>query len=201
MKKRRTVLQGYSLLELLVTLTVFAVLITMIVQVLLLSIESGRKIAVRSKFRGDLSEVAVMMRRDFRNAGKIDLANCGEHINYSTPDGKLLVSNTSACFFNIAGVDYAWVHGNGLGESECEKGKICKLRKNIDGNYETFYLSSDILYFEENLTWFDLSYNKSIDGTVEEGTFLALIVANVPPDSNWDVVRQYRQISVFTRNF
>lgn len=194
-------LKGYSLLELLVTLVVFAILITMIVQVLLLSIESGRKISARSKVRGDLSEVAVMMRRDIRNAGKIDEVNCGESISYTTSSGQSIVRDSSACFFNIAGTDYAWVHGKDSTQPLCAEGKMCKLRRGADGNYRLFYQSSDILFFDPSSTRFELEFIVREDDSITQGIFLALLSAGPPPDSHLDVVKQYRQISVFTRNF
>lgn len=202
MKTNKKNLQAYSLLELLVTLVVFAILMTMIVQVLLLSIESGRKIAVRSKVRGDLSEVAVMIRRDFRNTGKIDETNCSEFVTYANPgNGQAVVVDSSACFFNIAGTNYAWVYGKNSLQPLCPEGKICKLRQDVDNNYQLFYQSSDILFFDPASTRFELDVHHQDNENITQGIFLASLTANVPPGSKLDVSTQYRQVSVFTRNF
>lgn len=201
MKLNKKNLQAYSLLELLVTLVVFAILMTMIVQVLLLSIESGRKIAVRSKVRGDLSEVAVMIRRDLRNTGKIDEANCGDSVTFTNPNGQPVVINSSACFFNIAGINYAWIYGKNSAQPLCPEGKICKLRQNAGNNYELFYQTSDILFFDSEATRFELQVYPQDDENETQGIFLANLAVSTPPDTRFDVETQYRQISVFTRNF
>jgi len=202
MEIKKKNLQAYSLLELLVTLVVFAILMTMIVQVLLLSIESGRKISARSKVRGDLSEVAVMMRRDFRNAGKIDEGSCGEAVNYINPgNGQPVVNGVDACFFNIAGTNYAWVYGENSAQPLCPEGKICKLRQDSDSNYELFYQTSDILFFDPDITRFELQVYHQENENITQGVFLASLSVNVPPGSKLDVSTQYRQVSVFTRNF
>lgn len=202
MKTENKNLKGYSLLELLVTLVVFAILMTMIVQVLLLSIESGRKVAARSKVRGDLSEVAVMIRRDIRNAGKIDETNCGQMVTYSTLSGQNVVNNSSACFFNIAGTDYAWVYGIDSAQPLCPEGKMCKLREAADGSYQLFYQSSDILSLDPSSTRFELDVRLQEDDSITQGIFLALLAAKPSAESNLNEVEvQYRQISVFTRNF
>lgn len=201
MKIKRKNLKAYSLLELLVTLVVFAVLMTMITQVLLLSIESGRKISVRSKVRGDLSELVTMMRRDFRNTGKIDEGNCGESISYINPvNGQEVTKSTDACFFSISGTNYAWVYGEN-NQPFCPNGSICKLKEDINNNYQLFYQSSDILFFDPETTRFELQVFPQTNNNITQGIFLASLSANTPPGSKLDVTTQYRQISVFTRNF
>ena len=196
-------MKAYSLLEMLVTLVVFAVLMTMIVQVLILSIESGRQIAGRSKVRGDLSEVAVMIRRDFRNASKIDDTLCGQGISFLNPDGTNAVSNSSACFFNLAGNNFAWVYGNAAASTPCPEFKLCKLKQNPAGVYEIYYQTSDILKFESTGTRFELTLyplNQQRD-TITQGIVLASLMANVSDDVRLEVSTQYRQVTVFTRNF
>lgn len=201
MKIKKKNLKAYSLLELLVTLVVFAVLMTMITQVLLLSVESGRKISVRSKVRGDLSELATMMRRDFRNAGKIDEGNCGGSISYINPvNGQEVTKSTDACFFSISGANYAWVYGEN-NQPLCPNGSICKLKEDINNNYQLFYQSSEILFFDPGTTRFELQIFPKTNEHVTQGIFLASLSANTPPGSKLDVTTQYRQISVFTRNF
>lgn len=200
MEHKQKNLKAYSLLEMLVTLVVFAVLMTMIVQVLILSIESGRQIAGRSKIRGDLSEVAVMIRRDIRNASKIDDTLCGQGILYTNPDGTRAVSNSSACFFNLAGNNFAWVYGNAEPGTLCPEFKMCKLKQNPSGVYEIYYQSSDILKFESTGTRFELTLYQQQD-TTTQGIVLASLMANVSDDVTLDVSTQYRQVTVFTRNF
>ncbi len=204
MKIKRKNLKAYSLLELLVTLVVFAVLMTMITQVLLLSIESGRKISVRSKVRGDLSELVTMMRRDFRNAGKIDEDHCGESIFYTNPiNGQEIIKSTNptdACFFSVLGTNYAWIYGDN-NQSLCPNGSICKLKEDINNNYQLFYQSSDVLFFDPGTTRFELQIFPKTNDHTTQGIFLASLSANTPPGSKLDVTTQYRQISVFTRNF
>lgn len=190
--------KGFSLLEMLVTLVVFAVLMTMIVQVLVLSINAGRRIAGRSKVRGDLSEIAVMIRRDFRNSSRIDQTLCGESISFINPDGTNAVSSAPACFFNLTGNNYAWVYGSNV--TECPENKLCKLKQNTSGVYELYYQSSDILKFDPTGTRFELTLYQQTEKTTQ-GILLASLTANVSDEVNIEVATQYRQISVFTRNF
>jgi prepilin-type N-terminal cleavage/methylation domain-containing protein len=193
-------LKGYSLLEMLVTLVVFAVLMTMIIQVLLVSIDAGRKISARSKVRGDLSELAVMIRRDFRNAGKIDKDICGDNVSYTTPSPHLqqVVNSSPACFFTLSGVNYAWVYGGN--STLCPETKMCKLRLNPDGRYELYYQSSDILEFDQATTHFELSVSLENEN-VTQGLVLASLTANASGNLKDIVSTQYRQVTVFTRNF
>jgi prepilin-type N-terminal cleavage/methylation domain-containing protein len=182
-------LKAYSLLEMLVTLAVFAVLLTMIINVLLLSIEAGRKIASRSRVRGDLSEISVMIRRDFRNASKIDSSNCGPSVG--------IFSGKSACIFNLSGVNYAWVQGDGT--NGCPAWKICKMKESAPGIYSLFYQSSEILEFQDGTKFEVQIYNENESTT--QGILLATLLAVPPLDSNLDVPLQIRQVNVFARNF
>ena len=190
--------KGYTLLEMLVTLVVFAILMTMIVQVLLISIESGRKISGRSKVRGDLSEVAVMMRRDFRNAGKIDSTKCGDAIYHFDTSGIPVFSGLPACFFSLSGSNYAWVYGD---DSVCPKDKICKLKQSTSsGEYELYYQSSDILQFDRTKTSFEVNITQENE-SISQGIVLVSLTVNALESMKLDVATQYRQVTVFTRNF
>ena len=197
-KKINKNIKAYSLLEMLITLVVFAILMTMIVQVLILSIESGRQIAGRSKVRGDLSEIAVMIRRDFRNASRINDAQCGENVTFQNPDGTNVVDGTTACVFNLSGVNYAWVYG--YPGKLCPENKICKLKQNASNTYELYYQSSDILKFDTVGTRFELTLYQQTD-TTTQGIVLVTLMANVSDNVKIDVATQYRQVGVFTRNF
>lgn len=194
-------IKAYSLLEMLVTLVIFAILMTMIVQVLLLSIESGRKIAARSKVRGDLSEVALMIRRDFRNAGKIDATKCGETVTFSNPDGTMVANSLPACFFNISGNNYAWIFGEDPAASAiCPNKKLCKLKQNASGNYELYYQTSNILVFDMPSNRFELEVYQDDENTTQ-GILLSSLAVNAPANLRNDVATQYRQVTIFTRNF
>lgn len=186
---KKSNLAAYSLLEMLITLAVFAILLTMIINVLLISIEAGRKISSRSRVRGDLSEVSVMIRRDFRNATKIDSSNCGLSVG--------LFLGKSACVFSLSGINYAWVQGNDT--NGCPTSKLCKMKESSPGIYELFYQSSDILEFQ-NDTKFELEVY-SENESVTQGILLATLFAVPPVASNLDVPLQVRQVNVFARNF
>lgn len=187
--KKKSNLGAYSLLEMLVTLAVFAILLTMIINVLLISIEAGRKIASRSRVRGDLSEISVMIRRDFRNASKIDRNNCGVSVG--------LFSGKSACVFNLSGINYAWVQGDGT--NGCPALKVCKMKESTPGMYTLFYQSSEILEFQ-NGTRFEVEIYDENESTTQ-GMLLATLLATPPISSNLDVPLQIRQVNVFARNF
>ena len=186
--------KGYSLLEMLVTLVVFAVLVTMIVQVLLISIESSRKIAVRSKLRGDLSEIAVMMRRDFRNASKIDTANCIASTGSFNFNGQ---NYNSGCVFDLQSSTYAWIIGSS--SNTCATGKICKFIQTA-GGYDLFYESSELLDIDGNRSRIEFQ-EFADDVTGSRGIVLSTLVADPTASKNIGVPTQVRQISVFTRNF
>lgn len=181
-------LYGYSLLEMLVTLVVFAVLLTMIVQVLVLSIDSGRKIALRSRIRGDLSSTAVMIRRDFRNSTKIDETKCSS----SVAD----FNNQPACVFTLAGTNFVWVLGDDV--NGCVQGRLCKL-KNNGVDYELYFESPETLVFDSTVTNFELEVYE-VNDVETQGLLLATLQADASnPDA--EVPTQIRQVAVFTRNF
>lgn len=197
-------LKAYSLLELLVTIAIFAILVAMITQVLVLSVNTGRKIAIHSKVKGDLSEIAVMIRRDFRNVGKINESKCsnatGDRITLSNAGTE--ISFDSACFFNVAGINYAWVFNAGGSNPLCPEGKICKLKRNNGGDYELFYQTPDSIKFNP-ATRFELSTSNSpqSDNKSTRGLFLASLSADVSKEYHLDLPTQYKQVIVFTRNF
>ncbi|HRN71461.1 MAG TPA: hypothetical protein PLS49_09885, partial [Candidatus Woesebacteria bacterium] len=78
--------------------------------------------------------------------------------------------------------------------------KLCKLKQNPSGVYELYYQSSDILKFDPLGTRFELTLYQQTEKTTQ-GILLASLTANVSDYVNIEVATQYRQISVFTRNF
>lgn len=80
--------KAFSLLEMLVTMAIFAILIVMLLNSLLLNIRLSTKINIRSTVRSNIDELVTQIERDIRNADYIDPSTCGEKSCVIVIDGK-----------------------------------------------------------------------------------------------------------------
>lgn len=68
--------KAFSLVEMLVTLAIFAILSVILLNSLLLNIKLSTKINIRAKVRSNINEVYTQIERDIRNADEVDINNC-----------------------------------------------------------------------------------------------------------------------------
>ena len=120
MRFRRKNLKAYSLIEIIASLGVMGVVMTMLFSVLILSLQITFKILARSFVREELSNITAQISRDIRNAD--DLPSCGFN-----------GSSASECELIINGDRYKWML--------CDD-KICKDQIKTDGTQVTIYRSS-----------------------------------------------------------
>jgi prepilin-type N-terminal cleavage/methylation domain-containing protein len=165
--------KAFSLVETVVTLAVFAILMTMLSQVLIMNWRINRIVTERSRFREEFSQLTGLIQRDFRNADFIDLDACGEDIVYPS------INNNKVCKINVI-EDYWWYL--------CE-GYICKDK----GDKELIYKSSAILKIE------DLSIELIAENN--ENLTIYITVKASARNENWKINNQVRQIVVNTRNY
>lgn len=176
-------LKGVSLLETVITISIFGLLMAMLMQTLLLNIQISRRITERSRVREELSELIGLIQRDMRNASVIDADLCGlvELDNEPTREPE------SGCVMSHVGT-FMWVYGH----NSCPSAAICKIDSSSG---EILYSSADIITIDE--VSFEL---QTFDDEGSKGVLLITLYAS-PTNANWDVAQQVRQISVATRNF
>lgn len=185
LKKLKTRMKALSLVETVFTLAIFAILLVMLSEVLVLNIRASNMIKFRSSIRDELSELTSLIQRDIRNAGFIDIANCDDDIDIDSD-----INNESACRISHR-QNFYWVFDQG-GEL-CPENKLCKINTDLSG--EVYFQTAEILSIDS--INFEVS-NSNIAG--DEVTVLITIVASAT-NENWDIDNQIRQISVATRNF
>src|SRR5690606_13353587 len=86
--------KAYSLVEILVSLGIMSIVITMLFNVLIVGLQSTVKVIARSSIREEMSNISGQITRDIRNSDKV------------TACGELTVSNSCEFFYN--NVRYSW---------------------------------------------------------------------------------------------
>jgi len=186
--------KAFSIIEMLVTMAIFAILVVMLLNSLLLNIRLSTKINVRSTVRSNIDELVAQIERDIRNADSIEVAEC----------------TGSACAINVEGVEVRW-RQNGT--------KI--IRTAAAGNQDKEFESNSNLYIVPNSLNFQvLSSDSDSQGQFR---FVNVIITfqaesnalelgcdkdtnnngcknSEPGDVQW-VENQVRHFSVSTRNY
>lgn len=172
-KKRK---KAYSLVEVLVSLAIMAIVITMLFNVLVVGLQSSIKVIGRSFVREELSNLTSLITRDLRNSDKI--VNCGE------------TATQSSCEFFKNNIRYRW--------SKCvtDNEAVCK--------YDLTNIASPVKIYESsqnvNITIFDFSQGFGSTETDETKSVLFTIVAS-HTNSYVNVNNVFKQASVSTRNY
>lgn len=168
--------KGYSLLEVLVSLGIMAIVITMLFNVLIVGIQSSLRVLARSVVREEIAYVSGLIARDIRNSDRV--FNCGE------------TSLQNSCDFFRNNIRYRW------GQCTGETTRICK--------YDITDLSSPVEVFKSSqnvgVTRIDFTQGFGTSESDRLRTVLLTIVAS-HNNSYVNVNNVFRQSSISTRNF
>jgi len=191
MNKKKT----FSMVEMLVTMAIFAVLSVMLLNSLLLNVRLSTKINIRARVRSDLNEIVTQIERDIRNAQEI--TQCGPP------------NPTATCNMVVNGQTVSW-------RLDTINHRVIRLTGGVQD-----YFSSPNLYFDNTA----LAFNKTTIQADEKGTLrYANIVVTLFAESSASVLgcesagankicsnteaddvqwaeNQVRQFSVSTRNY
>lgn len=187
--------KAFSILEMLVTMAIFAILIVMLLNSLLLNIKLSTKINIRSTVRSNIDELVTQIERDIRNADSIDPKTC----------------RGNSCIINIEGVNYVWEKIDG-------DSYITRKIKNAPFQNEVFNSSPNI--YIKKISFNVLSSDQDIEGgyrfvnvivTLEAESNAAQLGCEKDQNNNgcsnadvgdtqW-VENQVRHFSVSTRNY
>ena len=181
-------LAGYSLVEVLVTLTIFAILTVMLMNTIFLNIRISRTISNRTRMRSDLNELTSLIERDIRNASSIIECLSDYGVN-SVPYCKISIPNSA-----LGNSIYDWVYNcfganNPLGEYYPES--VCK--RDVTG--ATVYFSSKILKINS------ISFDKIVDNVDHNKVTIIVTINASARDTSWNINTQIRQVIVSTRNY
>ncbi|HLD03593.1 MAG TPA: prepilin-type N-terminal cleavage/methylation domain-containing protein [Candidatus Dojkabacteria bacterium] len=190
-KKLIKKIKGYSLVEVLVTLTIFAILTVMLMNTIFLNIRISRTISNRTRMRSDLNELTSLIERDIRNASNIEECQSDYLVNLiPVPYCKMSIPNSA-----LGNSIFDWSYncfGTNQGGSEYFDHSVCKR----DATGKTVYFSSKILQIDS------VSFEKIVDNLVETNkvTIIVTIVASAR-NTSWNINNQVRQIIISTRNY
>ena len=174
-------IKAYSMVEMLVTMAIFAVIITMLLQSLLLNLKLSTQVNIRSKFNSDIDQLVSLIERDLRNA------------DYYTS------CNGSSCVIILNQTSVNWYQS-------CASGK-CVVNRDTSTTLApvpvTEYTSDSTL----NVTAFDFTVNTGETGST--GSYsksnILLTIKVKPASTTWEenygILEQVRQISVSSRNY
>jgi hypothetical protein len=164
--------KAYSLLEVVVSLGVIGVIMTMLFSILILSLQITFRILARSSVREEIANVSGLLARDIRNADFLN--ECGGP------------SFQNSCELIVNGVKYKW--------SLCGE-RICKDEISDSGSTNVFTSSENIGFNE-----FILDIGFSDPGNKAKQNILITISAS-HKNENFNVKNVLRQTSVSTRNY
>ena len=159
------------------TLAIFGILMAMLSQVLILNLNTAKKISQRSQVRDEVSQVVGLLQRDLRNANSIT-------------DCITQLTGAASCTVDVAGQTYLWVNSSAsnICKQAANNGEaICKMQ-----GREVLFVSGDIINVAS------LRFDSNVSNG--RGRVLATIEIEARNEA-WDVKAQVRQISVSTRNF
>lgn len=165
--------KAYSLVEIIVSLGIMGVVMTMLFSVLILSLQITFKILARSVVRENISNVTGLISRDIRNADI--LTNCG-----------VGGGSSSTCELVLDGNKYQW--------SKCGD-NICKDQILASGNF-TVFKSSDNVKF--TTLGFDIGF---ADATNKSRANILLTLVGSHTNTSFNVNNVLKQTSVSTRNY
>ena len=168
--------KGYSLVEVLVSLAIMSIVITMLFNVLIVGLSSSLKVIARSVVREEMAAVTGQITRDVRNSDKI--TSCGES------------AIQNSCEFFKNNIRYKW--------SKCTnaESRICKYNLSDINNPVSVYETSENV----NFTTFDFSEGFGSGETEKAKNILFTIVAS-HTNSYVNVQNVFRQSSISTRNY
>lgn len=166
-------LRAYSLVEIIVSLGIMGVVMTMLFSVLILSLQITFKILARSVVREEIANVSSQIARDIRNAD--NLTNCGAGGTSST-----------TCEFVLNGDTFQW--------TKCGD-RMCKDQILSSGNVNVYTSTSNIKFTTVS---FDVGFADATN-KARQNILITLVGSHTNPTFNVNNV--IKQTSVSTRNY
>ncbi|MEP7103471.1 MAG: prepilin-type N-terminal cleavage/methylation domain-containing protein [Candidatus Dojkabacteria bacterium] len=172
LRKSKKKLKAYSLVEIVVSLGIMGVVMTMLFSVLILSLQITFKILARSVVREEVSNVSSLISRDIRNSDTI--TNCGGP------------SSTVVCELILDGEKYQW--------TKCGD-RMCKDHVLSTGNVNVYMSSASIKFTTVS---FDMGFS---DPTNKSRQNILITLVGAHTNLNFNVNNVLKQTSVSTRNY
>lgn len=167
--------KGYSLVEILVSLGILSIVITMLFNVLIVGLQSSLKITARSFVREEMANISGFISRDIRNSDKI--LNCGETaIEYS-------------CVFFKNNIRYKW--------ERCDNNNyVCKYDLTDINNPLVVYKSSQSVLINS------LEFTQGFgSGETQKAKNILFTIVASHTNSYVNINNVFRQTSISTRNY
>lgn len=168
--------KGYSIVEILVSLAILSIVITMLFNVLIVGLQGSLKIIARSFVREELSSITALIAKDIRNSDRV--INCGESLAQNS------------CEFFKNNIRYSW--------SICtdDELRICKYDLSDIGNPVKVFENS----LNVNVTLLEFAQGIGAGVSQDSRNILITLVAS-HNNSYVNVTNVFRQTSVSTRNY
>lgn len=203
-KQKSKKVKAYSIIELLVTLAIFGIIISMLLQSLFLNIRLTTQINLRSRFNTDLNQLVSLIERDIKNADFYYPSNDGTFIKGCLPLAASPNDPRDRCTLNLNSVIKKWERSttsiidqtSGFPYYPVKRTSLTGVTQKQD------YISSNIL----NISMLEFVVNTSevLEGEARLANILVTIKAK-PTIETWTtdfgINEQVRQISVSTRNY
>ncbi|MDQ6985161.1 MAG: prepilin-type N-terminal cleavage/methylation domain-containing protein [Candidatus Dojkabacteria bacterium] len=171
--------KGFSLIEVIVSLTVIALVLTLFFNIFILSSNITFKTLARSKVRESLSDLTSLISRDIRNSEYI--VECGLNS----------IEGSESCEFVVGGTQYLW--------HRCEEYSYCKEEKDdATGNYNTIFETDGDIVIDK--VKFEKGFS-SENGTTSSQNNVLFTVIGSHFNTNLEVTNLIQQISISTRNY
>jgi type II secretory pathway pseudopilin PulG len=163
--------KAYSLIEVVISLGILGIIMTMLFSVLILSLQITFKILARSVVREEVSNITSLIARDIRNAD--DITDCG-------------IVTGSRCELILNGQKYEWI--------QCGD-RICKNILN-GTSYENVITSPANIIF--NKLTFESGFSTE-DNSTRRNILVSTIASH--KNESFNIKNVFKQISVSTRNY
>ena len=167
--------KGYSLFEVVVTLTIVTILMVMLTNTLLLSLEISRKSLARSNLREEQNDILNRISKDIRNAHLIRF--CGEDALAAAPKCEVLLDKK-----------YTW--------TTCSGDRSISICKKVGEGTEEEILEST----SENLVVKQFTIEEGIVEAYGKKSIVITLIVNHKLDTI-DIEDQVRQVVISTRNY
>lgn len=172
MKKRK----AFTLMETIVTMVIYAVILFMITNIILLNARLSLQLKMRSRIRNELSQITFLIKRDIRNAS---------FISSEEPSSNC---NGSSCSISYSDTSLNWSYDSN--DKQIIKTKI------ESGNPTTEYISGEYLSID-SVTFSMISDPDSQSGRAT----LILTIKAQGKNPEWKITNQVVQEIISTRNY
>lgn len=172
-RKQKKLKKAYSLAEVIISLAIIGVILTILFNALIIAIQVTNKSLSRSVVREEISEATTLISRDIRNADII--LNCGDTVA------------SQSCDMVLNGVRVSW--------SVCGV-SVCRNEMGANGSSTLTYQSSEIL----SISTFNFERGISTLTDPRKGNILFTIVGS-HSNERLNITNIVRQVTISTRNY